>query len=408
MSLAPLLLLLGVPFGCGTVGLDVYKGAGGGGGSGEEPAGLQIDGLEPAWAPLSGGTTVTVTGQGFEGEVRFWFGGSEVELTHLDDETLIVTSPEVFTETTVDVVVSSDLGELTVEDAFTFSDEPPPGDSGGGGDSGGDDGGDGGGDGGTDGGSEAGRTSGLIQLDYLVVGCPSCFGLTSNLLISASAALHEPVDGSWADWMPPNGGCALDPERGGPTESYLDAGGHLYLESGSRSIDLARSGSGSSATYLSDALSSSDYVRSAAYDLVVPAGGDLEAFTAEDALISTSGFDSLSPTAIWGDGSSAFPAFKASAASFGWTPTGVSDSVVIDIVVYSADGGSQLAEIICAADDTGAATVPSSAFSGLPVGALLAIYFYRWDYTATESPLDGSTLEGITQFGGIATGELRP
>ena len=108
--------------GCGTFGLD-QKPDTAGSDSGAAQAPLRIDRLRPDRAPLAGGTEVTVEGAGFEGEVLFRFGNAEVDVTVLDDETLLVTTPEVRAAATVDVEIESDLGEVTLEDAFTFSDE---------------------------------------------------------------------------------------------------------------------------------------------------------------------------------------------------------------------------------------------------------------------------------------------
>ncbi len=391
MPLSPILLLAA----CGTVGLDPKAGDGGAGDTGAA-APVRIDALDPDAAPLAGGTEVLVRGAGFEGEVAFWFGGTEVEVTVLGDDELAVTTPEVHAEGTVDVRVRSDLGEATLADAFTFTDAAGDGGAGDGGS----------GDGGSGDGGAEGLVSGLVELDYIAVGCPSCFGLTTNLLVDGSAVFHAPTATGWADWMPPAGSCAVDPARTTPTSSFEDVGGHVYLEMGSSvSIDLQRQGD---ASYLSSGLGSDDYVKNAAYDLSVPDGGDLGPFATEGVIQTATSITSLEPIALFADGSGAFSPLSASAASFSWAPSGTGLDMVIDIVVFNAAGTTQKGEIFCVSDDTGSATVPASAFSSFASGDLAAVYVYRYGYSTATNPVDGSTIEGATAFGALGTATLRP
>ncbi|MEC8423844.1 MAG: IPT/TIG domain-containing protein, partial [Myxococcota bacterium] len=120
-AIAPLTLL--VLASCGTFGLD-QKADTAPGDSGAARAPLRLEALVPDWAPLAGGTEVMVRGAGFEGDVTFSFGNAEVAVTVIDEETLVVVTPEVRAEATVDVEVESSLGRYSLEDAFTFSDEP--------------------------------------------------------------------------------------------------------------------------------------------------------------------------------------------------------------------------------------------------------------------------------------------
>ena len=48
---------------------------------------------------------------------------------------------------------------------------------------------------------------GMVEFDYIVVGCPSCFGFLDNLAVDATAIFHEGVAGRWGDWIPSNGTC---------------------------------------------------------------------------------------------------------------------------------------------------------------------------------------------------------
>ena len=147
-------------------------------------------------------------------------------------------------------------------------------------------------------------------------------------------------------------------------------GEHVYLQSGtSSSVDLQRTNQGGSIGYASNGLGQEDYVKNASYDLVLPASGS----TIDDLLFTTSGLDSLTPTDILNDATGAFPNFSASNAVFTWSPSGVADSYVVNIQVFYASGSAVLGDVVCAGDDSGSLTVPSSMLSGFPPGSLLAI-----------------------------------
>jgi hypothetical protein len=332
-----------------------------------------------------------VSGAGFEGDVAFWFGGSEVSISLIDEESFVVTTPEVFSTAFVDVKVESDLGSYTLSDGFQFTDTEP--------EDTGEDTGEGGGAG------ETGLFGGLVEFDYIVVGCPSCFGFTDYLAVDGTGVFHEGVSGSWTDWIPPNGSCVVDPDRNGPISSTEDVGEHVYLESGtSVSVDLQRTNQGGSIMYQSNGLGQDDYIKNASYDLVLPDSGS----TVSDIVLTTSGLDTFSPTDILNDSTSAFPNFSASNARFTWAPTGVSDSYLVNIQVYNSSGAAVLGDVVCAGDDNGSLTVPSSYLSSYPNGSLLAIYFYRWNMNEKVDPVSGHTIQGASAFGGLGTGTLRP
>jgi hypothetical protein len=198
----------------------------------------------------------------------------------------------------------------------------------------------------------------------------------------------------------------VDPSKDPASSGSRNLGSVIELMSGTAEVAL-RWDSGDE-IYVASGLSSSAYARSAAYDLSVSDGGEWGPFDVENALLTTSGFADISPLSIFNPASSAFAPMSASAFSFAWEPAGVSEAVVIDVVVYDPGGSSVLQEIYCIVDDEGGATLPREAFSGMPDGALLAIYIYRWQTAATDHPLDGSTIEAATIFGGIGTATLRP
>lgn len=399
-GLAPLPLLLLV--GCGTFGLD-HKADTSTRDSGEALAALRIDALVPDRAPLAGGTEVTVQGAGFEGDVRFSFGNAQVDVTVVDDETLIVSTPEVRSEATVDVEVESDLGSATLDDGFTFSDEV-----------GGDDGGSGTG---TGGGSGSGSGSGSggsgvtigVQMDYVAVPCMDCFSLTQQVFVDTVAMFHSPTQGSWHSGLPPAGSCTTTPSTAAPVSSTLDVGGSVTLQTGGAAYALPRSNSNGLTAYLSNGMGQNDYVRNASWDLVVGDGGSWGPFTVTGALQTTTGFTDVQPLDLFEpDSWYAFAPLYTSSFQMTWAPAGVSDLVVVDIQVFDQLSGQPYpnGNIVCSATDSGAITIPAQYFGSFYQGDLASVFIYRWDTNVATNPADGTTVEGMTVFGAIGTATL--
>lgn len=400
-GLAPFSLLLLV--GCGTFGLD-QKSDTATRDSGEALAPLRIDRLDPAFGPLAGGTEVTVEGAGFEGDVTFKFGNAAVDVTVVDDETLLVVTPEVRAEATVDVELESDLGSVSLDDAFTFTDE----------DLGGDDGGSGSGSGGGSG-SGSGSGSGAsgvtigVQMDYVAIPCMDCFGLTQQVFVDTVAMFHSPTQGSWHTGLPPAGSCTTTPDTSSPVSSTIDVGGSVTLQTGGAAYALPRSNANGLTAYLSNGMGQNDYVRNASWDLVVGDGGSWGPFTVPGALQTTSGFTDVQPIDLFEpDSWYAFAPLYTSAFQMTWAPSGVSDLVVVDIQVYDQFSGSPYpnGNIICSTTDTGSITIPPQYFGSFYQGDLASVFIYRWDTNTATNPVDGTTVEGMTIFGAIGTATL--
>ncbi len=402
-------LLLGLSLAaCGTFGLD-SKPDTAGSDSGASADTLQIEDLSPTFGPLAGGTEVTITGSGFEGSIGASFGNAELAVTRTGPDTIVVTTPEVRAEATVDVTVWSDLGEVTLPDAFTFTDEDLGDGSGTGGGSGsGTGGGSGSGSGSGSGGSTGGVTT-VVEMTYTAVPCMDCFGLTSQTFVDVAAIFHPAVSGSWTSSLPSPGTCAANPGSSRPTASSADVGSSVTLQTGGAALALSRTNVDGLTAYTYSSTSRSDYVASTSYDLAVAGGGTWGPFTAEDAVQTTSGFTDIQPLDVFAaDPWSAFAPVFTSSLAFSWSPTSVGDRVVVDIQVYDQLSGSPYpnGNIVCVGNDTGSLSVPASYFGSFYQGDLASIYVYRWSSSVSTHPVDGSTIEGITSFGAIGTATL--
>jgi hypothetical protein len=102
---------------------------GGGGEGGGVPEAPAIEAIEPGFGPLSGGSRITITGEGFQiggaAPNRVLIGGREAALAGaVDDSTLEVIVPPGAAPGAVEVTVFNDLGFVTMTNGFRYS-EPP-------------------------------------------------------------------------------------------------------------------------------------------------------------------------------------------------------------------------------------------------------------------------------------------
>jgi hypothetical protein len=393
----PALALLVFATGCGVLGL---KGVDTGNVE-EDTAGLtqsvSVVSIAPDRGPLNTATDVTIRGTGFTGDVVLAFGNTQVDVVVLSDTELLASTPEVPVEASVDITVTSDLGEAVMMNGFIFSDAAT------------DDGGSGGSDdsGGT-GTDNSGLVSAYVEHSYYVVGCPACLGYPDYVSLESFAVFHAPVAGSWFSWLPPQGTCTVNPSRSGPASSFLDVGSTVLLSAGTASRTLAKGMEGGMTYYASTTSDNGSFVRNTRYDLLAPyASPPIDA----PGVLRTipTGFTSIEPQAIFYDDYYAFPDFSASAAAFSWGPTSTADGVVIDIHLYDSTGSVYRGDIFCWVADNGYFQVPFADIATLAYEQDLAmIYYYKYTMSDGINPDDGSTIQAGSAFGGIGTATIWP
>ena len=379
------------------LGLDLLDDTSASGGSG-----VRILKVDPYYGPTDGGTAVTMTVQGLEGPAQVWFGNAERDVTQVSADQILVTSPYLGFESSVDVRIANAAGEDTWTEGFTYTDgaAPEPPDTG---------------DGGSDSGeppdtsnpvNPTGKTAGLAELSLLQVACPDCFGMTTNMQVYANVGFHNPVSQSWIDWMPAVGTCQKDLTPSGLNVTYEDVGEYVYLNSGSRSISLRKSNGSSGTVYQSSGLSETDYVRTASFDLSVPADPGKEAI---GAVYTPQGWNSVEPfELLYTQLSSAFSAnIPKQNARFSWSPSGGGGTFLILVQVYSPNGAAYVGSVMCRGNDNGSMTVPAAQLQNYPTGALLAISLYRYQIENATLPGSGHSIEGIASLGVMGTGVLR-
>jgi hypothetical protein len=382
----PALLILLAPLGagCGTMFLEPLND------SGAPEEGLHIADIDPHYGPTAGGNEVTITGGGFEGTVVVRFGNAAADITVLDAGTISAIAPEAGMELTVDVSVTSSLGEVVDEGGYTFTDGEPPPD--------------------TDDTGSASGVGGLVQFSHLQVACTQCFDPpAAGVEVSALAAFHQATSSTWTDWLPANGSCAVNPSNTAPTSSFLDVGSNVHLTAGTSSITLTRTTVGGQVQYDAGPLNDGNFQRNTAYDLEAADGGSWGPFTVVDAVTTGQMITSIQPVElIYTDPREAFaPALSRSGSTISYSPYGGSGSFVLALDVYNAQGTSWLGSVVCRDYDNGSISIPASALSSFPANALSVVGMYRYGITWTPNPASGSNIEAVVSIGVLGTATIR-
>jgi hypothetical protein len=349
------------------------------------PAAVRIDAVTPDEGPIDGGTEVVVSGRGFDGTVRVRFDDATALVDVTSSNTLRVAVPPApqGRPGAVDVTVTSDRGEATLPDAFTYVGAAdtdtalPP--------------------------SAAGKVVGYVELGHLQTACPACFGRSSSLDIQATAIFHAPTDVDWNDWLPANGTCGAGYDPYDLTVVVEDLGPTLVLQSGVNAIALTRGSSPSyDPTYLSGPLNDAQIVRNASWDLVIPGPGDWGTTTLPGALVTGTLITAIAPEGLLltGDGLFTQPLDRAGQV-FSWTPLGADRAIVR---LTAADGTNRT--ITCVGADAGSLLVPGGALSTWQRGTPVIVDVYRWrESEGTRG--DGGRVQTVSWFGIEGTGVLR-
>jgi hypothetical protein len=354
---------------------------------------LRVDDINPAWGPTTGRTEVAITGAGFSGDVAVRFGNSAGDVTVVDENNLTVLAPDAEgMAITVDVIVTSRLGEVTVEDGFAYSDDTPPDTD--------------------DTSGEVDGVGGIVEFSHLQIACPQCFGDTSPK-VGAFAAFHQPVDGTWTSWLPDPGTCVQNPDSPQPTSSFLDVGQNVFLTAGSRSIGLTRTTVGGQVQYDAGALADADFARNTSFDLEAADGGGWGPFIVDDVLTTGQMITSITqpdytpqplallyttPSTAFERGLLHYPIY--------YSPYGGEGTFVVLLDFYSSDGSSFIGEVVCRDYDNGTFTLHEAYASAFPARSLVAVFMFRYLIAWTPNEASGSYIESAVSIGVLGTASI--
>jgi len=254
-----------------------------------------------------------------------------------------------------------------------------------------------------------GLVGGVAQVSYLWVPCDQCFfGQVGNELAHSSAMFHTPTPDSWLDWLP-DSGCITEDLYPAPPVTGYNLGYSIGVHSdGLSNFSMDRVVEDGQYKYRRDNLSSTLLYEQIYFDLTISQNNVWPAAEFDNAIYTPTLFTQFQPMSLFN--SSLFDAYEApiyrnSTNYFSWQPAG-GDIFIILVEVYSWDGLNYLGGVLCSEPDDGAIQIPSGYFSQYPYGSLAAVYAYKMYRTETIIPFNGSTLEGVGQYGALGTATL--
>ena len=342
--------------------------------------------IDPNFGSPSGGTSVVISGNGFEGDVAVSFGNMDVDITVIDDETILLETPSSPSEGQVDVTVESDLGTTTIENGFTYTNAAPED---------------------TDTDTQdtedtqdtgtpqsTGLTGGLVEMWRKVYACPTCFTPAfPQQTIEASVSIHTPAQGSWISWLPPLNSCVS-------VLNYPDLGnsidlGSVSLTSNGTSIPLMLDTTSGSYTNMNVPTTSFQY------NTIYGVQSNVISF--QSVLQTPTVLDVVEPAGLLDPQGFVQPFSKSNFAIF-WGPTGTTDTILFLLEVYGQDGGYDT--VTCLTTDSGGLGLDPTLLSAFTAEDLLIVSLYRMQLTGAIHPDNGSTVEAVSAIGVIGTGYL--
>ena len=255
-----------------------------------------------------------------------------------------------------------------------------------------------------------GLIGGVIQLGYTYTPCVDCFVGIQQVDSFAAASFHTPQGHSWYEWIPQVGTCT---SPNGPNVSpytYYDVGSTIQLNTTTTANQMNRFVETGRTVYRSGQLGNMGWVSGENYSLVVGANSSLSSFELHDIVSAPLPFTHLQPSQMFTpDPTYAFSGVlrRSYVNQFSYAPSGDSDLFILTIDVYDETGNYYLGGVMCTEMDGGTLTVPAGALASFPSYSLASVTFYKWRVLSGVVPSNGSTIEGVGQYGVVGTAILQ-
>lgn len=368
----------------------------------EDACELCIENVYPSAGPLSGGTSLSIVGEGFSSDTLVYFGNQEMSATFLDSNTLVITTPSSLVAGSVDITVTKGAQSHTLFDAFSYTDDSSGGNTGGNTSGNTDTGNSGNTGGNTDTGTtnNSGLISGLVELAVQGYVDPLISPSGTTPMVSGSVTLHSPTAGSWLSWLPATGTCVSTINQN-PLASGDNSGSLMYLTGTAGSFSLpAQTNAQTGTSYTSNLLSVDQIAANTPYDVEIPGTGEV----IQNAVSIPSDF-TITPIEPF-----VYPelfAYPMSASNFmlSWTPfTGGEMMLILEF--FSYPDGNYHSMLLCMAEDNGALGIPASMLAAF-TNYSITVQLYRIQRSQALRD-DGSFVEGFGMIGWTGTGYLAP
>ncbi len=328
---------------------------------GDADSDISITSVDPYYGTTTGGETVTINGGPFDSSATVRFGSNTASVQNYGTSSLVVTTPSNSSEGSVDVVVSTDDGSGSAEDAYFYFE---------------------------DGSGQAGMVGEIGWYVYLgnFWKDPTPFGF-------AWLSVMVPDDFHLWDWYAPSMESCVN-------DSWTPSDKIYVYEIDQRTITI-RPTSGSSTTLTWDnsalqwayeGMSASQYQANTTYDLDTIESTDFVPIDVSRLAKTPSTFTITSPTMTGSSPS------RVSRSSFNinWSGSG-GDAVIIMAFMYNSAAKAIDQSVYCVANDDGSFTIPSSAWSGFSSGRYIQLVVKRMveqggvvTYNNSESRVVGS------------------
>jgi len=328
---------------------------------------ITISDLDPYYGTTNGGQTVTINGGPFDSSASVRFGSNTASIQNFGTDTLVVSSPSATGEGSVDVVVSTDAGSGSAQDAFFYFE---------------------------DGSGQAGIIGEIGWQTFLTDAWvdPTPYGYAwfsvivpqnMHLWDSYGPSLENCENGSWS------------------------SGNKIYVYDIDTRTTTIRPTSGSSSTltwnstYLQWAnmdLSSSQYQNGSTYSLDTIESSNFVPIDISPLARTPAAFSVTTPNFS----GSSYPYVSRSSLQVRWSGSG-GDAMLIGAQLYNADTTVIEQEVYCLANDDGSFTIPSTEWSGFPSDRVMVMSVRRIvesggsvEFNDSQSRVVGSyTINGV-------------
>jgi hypothetical protein len=330
---------------------------------------INITDIDPYYGTTAGGQTVTISGGPFDASATVRFGANTASVQNFGTSSLTVSTPSATSEGTVDVIVSTDAGSGSAQDAFYYF---------------------------RDGSGKAGAIGNISWYHYVGNywgGTPSDFG-------SAWLTFIEAQDFHLWEWYAPGVDNCIN-------GVYSSSDKVLVYDLGVSSITLAPS-SGSDLRLTWEDAPDYWFVNDNPSSNQIPVGGY---FSLDP--ISSSSFPPISISRLV-DVPSTFnitsPAITGSSVAeltrsqldFRWSGGSSADRVLIELYLWNSAGDGFDQTVTCVVSDDGSFAVPESTWTGYPTGRQITVLLARLEEGSSTLDYNNSQARVVASYGMVA------
>jgi hypothetical protein len=326
---------------------------------------VEVSDVEPSYGTTAGGQTVTIRGGPFDESATVRFGGNTANVQSYGVNSLVVTTPATSSEGSVDVIVATDGGSGSAQDAYFYF---------------------------LDGSGLGGAIGHFSWYHYVGTywdGTPSDFG-------SAWLTFIEPDDFHLWEWYAPGTDNCVNGDYSTGSKVYVyDLGASSATVSPSTGNDINMPWQGSPYYwFVDDELTSAQFPTGGSYSLDPISSSSFPSLSINRMVDVPASFGLTSP-AITGN---QVAMLGRSELNFRWSGGSYGDKVIIELYLYTSTGGLDQS-VTCVVSDDGNFTVPESAWTGYPSDRQVTVAISRWNEGDAIIDFNNSEARVVASYG---------